>query len=91
MLDATLQILTRLTGSTTADSHCVEKLPVSLALWLVEADRGIAKDTQVHQTTDRDGRSVHVFYTQLAGPWKDVDDVTHIVSVPTAALSEESW
>lgn len=90
MLDATLNILARYTGSTTAESACVENVPAALALWFVDADRKVAKNAQVHATTDRDGHSVHVFYTQLACSWERVADVTHIVTVPTASLPEES-
>ncbi|MFE7583104.1 hypothetical protein ACFU5Y_16325 [Streptomyces gardneri] len=84
MFDATIQILVRRAGRATADSDCMQ-VPVSLALGVVRADREIARNTQVHRAVDRDGHGVRVFYTQLAGPWPGVEDITHIVTVPTAA------
>ncbi|MEU9701960.1 hypothetical protein [Streptomyces sp. NPDC047981] len=85
MSNATVHILTRLTGSTTADVVSLD-IAKDSALRLIDSTRQVAKDTQIHETADRDGTRVCVFYTQLAGPWDDVDDTTHVVSIPTAEL-----
>ncbi|MFB6840945.1 hypothetical protein [Streptomyces sp. NPDC056361] len=88
MFDATIQILVRPTGSATVHSHHMA-VPASLALWVVESDQPNAEIAQVHQTTDRDGQRIHVFYTRLPCIQRDTDHITHIVTIPDASLTEE--
>ncbi|MEU9719068.1 hypothetical protein [Streptomyces sp. NPDC047976] len=43
----------------------------------------------VHQTTARDGSSVHVVHVHIGpGRWHDVDYVTDIYEIPTDALTD---
>ncbi|MFE0651808.1 hypothetical protein ACFVZH_24780 [Streptomyces sp. NPDC059534] len=89
MFNATIQILVRPTGDVTVYSHHMT-VPASLALSVVESDQPTAENAQVHQTIDRDGHGIRVFYTRLAVAHRGADDITHIVTIPTAALTEES-
>ncbi|MER5964189.1 hypothetical protein [Streptomyces sp. NPDC002057] len=88
MNEATLHILTHFTDSATTHVVALD-IPVDHALWHVDSSRKVARDTQGHQTTDRDGNSVHVFYAYLVGSWKGVDHSIQIVSIPTSALIGE--
>lgn len=66
-----------------------ERISVHTARNSISGNRRSADAVHVYETSDRDGTRMHVAAVHFGpGRWSNVDDVTVIYEIPTAALTD---
>ncbi|MEU4727138.1 hypothetical protein [Streptomyces sp. NPDC023588] len=88
MRPATLHTLMRHTGRTDTVRWRPERLTTSTARQLIRRGRRANAAVHIYETTDRDGTPIHIAHVQFGpGLYDNVESVTDIYEIPTAALT----
>ncbi|QCX79107.1 hypothetical protein C9F11_27525 [Streptomyces sp. YIM 121038] len=88
MRPVTLHTIIRHTGQNRAVVCRPERLSADTARACIRRGRRGRANVRVFETTDRTGTAVHIVHIHFGpGRWRDIDAVTDIYEVPTAALT----
>ncbi|MEU4955117.1 hypothetical protein [Streptomyces lavendulae] len=89
MRPATVTTLFKYTDKQAIARWRPEPISIDVARQCLRRARRNGHTVQVHQTTARDGSSVHVAHVHTGpGHWDAVDYVTDIYEIPTDALTD---